>query len=334
MGAGLNLRDEVRTEISQTPRVSSTPVNNAGTLRYPSPTMLTGGFRDRHVRSPRLVRPAGTVRIWAVGFALLAATACVSTSRPWLLALPDPAIRPAANIHEIREYGVAAATVLAIFERDLGFKSFPVVFQFCPDAAAFEAALLDSGYDLALARDTARTMQAVGGYRRILLNEAMLAREPWASRIAMLAHELAHSIQYEWGGGQRGTSDQWLREGFAEWTSLQVLARLRVLPLPAARRRYIEMLRRGTPSRSRAPKLEEMVTFRQWVALGKRPNSTQYAQAFLSVDFLIDRQGLPAVVKYFQSFARSSDRGANFYAAFGEDLASFAAAAAQQLWPR
>jgi hypothetical protein len=31
----------------------------------------------------------------------------------------------------------------------------------------------------------------------------------------LLAHELTHTVQYELGGGHRGTSDQWLREGFA-----------------------------------------------------------------------------------------------------------------------
>ena len=269
----------------------------------------------------------------ALALALCLSMACASSGVPRLLAFPDPGIRPAANIADIREYGAAAASVLATIQ-DLGFGSFPIVFQFCPDTTAFQATLLEAGYDRALARDTSRTMQAVGGYRRVVINEGALARQPWTSRVAMLAHEVGHSIQYEWGGGQRGASDQWLREGFAEWLAMQTLDRLHGLRVAEARRRYQEALWRKTPSPKDAPGLDEMVTFRQWVTLGQHANSTQYAQAFLSVDFLIDRHGLPAVVRYFRSFARSGDRATNFRAAFGEDLVTFARAASRELWTK
>lgn len=266
-----------------------------------------------------------------IGLAAGAALGCATSNTPRLLAFPDPAIRPASDISQISEYGAAAASVLATI-RDLGFGSFPVVFQFCPDANAFEATLLEAGYDRRLARDTSRTMQAVGGYRRIVINEGALAREPWPARVATLAHEVGHTIQYEWGAGQRGTSDQWLREGFAEWLALQVLARLHAVRYPEARQRYVEILRSKAPSAADAPTLDEMVTFRQWVALGQKRNSAQYAQAFLFVDFLIGRRGLPAVVTYFRSFASSADRTGNFRAAFDEDLATFSTAARRELW--
>jgi hypothetical protein len=268
---------------------------------------------------------------YAPALTLCLTTACAGTGVPRLLAFPDPEIRPARNIGDIEEYGTAAASVLQAVG-ELGFESFPLVFQFCPDTHAFQATLLESGYDRTLARDTARTMDAVGGYRRVVINERALARQPWPSRVAMLAHEVGHSIQYEWGGGQRGASDQWLREGFAEWLAMQVVSRLHGIGMPEARRRYREILRRKTPSPDHAPALNQMVTFRQWVTLGQNENSTQYAQAFLCVDFLIDRHGLPAVVKYFRSFARSNDRAGNFHAAFGEDLAAFSTVATAHVW--
>ncbi len=266
--------------------------------------------------------------------ALICVAACSSSSVPRLLAFPDSGIRPRDNVDEIGSYGTAAASVLAVIDRDFGFHPFPIVFQFCPDAHAFEETLLETGYDNALARDTARAMQAVGGYRRVLLNEASMARHPWPARVATLAHEVGHSLQYEWGGGRRGGSDQWLREGFAEWLSMQVLDHLHGLQFDLARRRYTTILLRAAPSASRATRLEHMVTFPQWVELGQRRDAAVYAQAFLFVDFLIARHGLPAVVDYFQRFARSGDRETNFKGAFGEDLAGFESAAAVRLWPR
>lgn len=283
----------------------------------------TGPSRRHAPASPRA----------AIALALCLGSACTSTGPPRLLAFPDPGIRPASTLSDIHEYGVAAASVLRVFEHDLGFEPFPLVFQFCPDTSSFEATLVERGYDRALARDTSRTMQAVGGYRRILLNESTLDTQPWAARVATIAHEVGHSLQYEWGGGRRGTSDQWLREGFAEWLAVRALERLHGLPLSVARQRYRDLLRRAAPSPSDAPALEEMVTFRQWLSVASRPDATHYAQAFLSVDFLIERHGISAVVRYFRSFSRSSDRAGNFRVAFGEDSGSFAAAASRHLWP-
>lgn len=225
------------------------------------------------------------------------------------------------SIGAIFDYRVAGASVLNLFESQFGFASFPVAFYFCPGERGFEATLLETGYDPMLARETAKNMSAVGGHRRVFLNESALDRLEWPGRVASLAHELGHSLQYEWGGGVRGASDQWLREGFAEWLALQVMDRLGALRFNDARRRYWAAL--GATRASRAPRLDEMATFRQWVMLGGRRDIAPYAQSFLAVDFLIEKHGLKAVVDYFERFARVQDREGNFRAAFGEDLPSF-----------
>ncbi|HSL19980.1 MAG TPA: hypothetical protein VK886_00495 [Vicinamibacterales bacterium] len=260
---------------------------------------------------------------------LLTTAACLGTGTR-VVSLPDPSVRPVANIRTISDYPVAAASIVEVLERDFGFRRFPVAFYFCPDRQAFEEMLLDSGYDAAFARQTARTMDAVGGYRRVLLNESALERQDWPGRVASLAHEVGHSLQYEWGGGQRRTSDQWLREGFAEWLAMRVMDRLGGVTYGQVRRQYADALRRTR--RARSPRLDEMVTFREWVELASRQDIAPYAQAFLSVDFLIERHGLPAVVDYFERFARDQDRESNFRAAFGENLAAFESAVTDALW--
>jgi hypothetical protein len=67
-----------------------------------------------------------------------------------------------------------------------------------------------------------------------LLNELRLSNLEWGDRVALLAHEMAHSFQYELGGGRRGTSDQWLREGFADWVAIGVLSASRPSRFPAS----------------------------------------------------------------------------------------------------
>jgi hypothetical protein len=139
--------------------------------------------------------------------------------------------------------------------------------------------------------------------------------------VRVLAHEIIHSLQYELAGGMRGTSEQWLREGFAEWAALTVIDDLGGRPLADLRAQQQALFRRS--DRSRAPRLEQMATFDQWVALVARRELAAYSQAFLSVDFLVSRHGPAAVVEYFRQFATTTDRHAAFRRAFGEDRAAF-----------
>jgi hypothetical protein len=239
---------------------------------------------------------------------------------------------PAARVEWIGGWDSAMATAIAAMERELGLPRFEVSVYLFPGREAFEAALVRSGYRADFARDTAGTMTAIGGHGAVLINEAKLATAPWERRLGLLAHELTHSLQYELGGGHRGTSDQWLREGFAEWVSVRVLERLQATSIDQVRHAALARLR--ARRRERLPPLEHMVTFPQWVALGQgRHAGTLYDQAFAAVDFLIRRHGLTKAVRYFELFAGSADRRANFRRAFGEDLPAFERAFYDDVWP-
>ena len=249
-----------------------------------------------------------------------------------MVTVPQPGLQPASRLDSIFDYRTAAATVVSILERDLGFDSFPVTFHFYRDRGEFEKALLGVGYDANLARSTAAVMTAIGGHRAVLLNNSRFSSLPWAGRIAMLAHEWGHSLQYELGGGTRGTSDQWLREGFAEWLSVRVLERLDAVSMAEVRQTRLRELR--ATARSNVPSLTQLATFPQWVEANARGDSTTYFLSFLAVDLLLERNGLAAVVGYFKRFATSQDRAANFRSAFGEDLKAFEATLTARLWKR
>lgn len=253
--------------------------------------------------------------------ALLAAAGCAGSRAPRVVDLPQPALRPASHIDTISSDSVAVATIAAVIQRDLGVGPLPVRVHYYPDSRAFEAALTDLGYDRLFARQFARNMRAAGGYRRVLLNEAALARLSRRARVRVLAHELTHSLEYELGGGSRGTSDQWLREGFAEWISGYVVDRLRGQPLGDLRVLRLQEFRHS--HLSRAPRLGEMASSPAWVALTGRRDLAPYAHAFLAVDALIERHGVQAILEYFRLFTRSADRAANFTAAFGVEIDAF-----------
>lgn len=302
--------------------------------RQPSASLRDGGKLFAGAVAPCRIGAAMCAPVGPVARLILVvatcASACAATREPWLVSVPQPGVQPVSRLDAIFDYRIAAATVASIFERDLGLTPFPVTFQFFPHRDAFEKALLESGYDAALARSTARTMMAVGGFRGVLLNETALGSLPWAGRLELLAHEMGHSLQYELGGGRRGTSDQWLREGFADWLSVQVLERLDAGSVTAVRRERLRELRAA--GRSNTPRIADLVTFRQWVNASERHGASAYALSFLGVDFLLERHGVQTVLGYFKRFASSEDRSGNFRSAFGEDLHSFEAALAAKLW--
>jgi hypothetical protein len=264
---------------------------------------------------------------WMPIVVAFAAAGCVSAGAwPRTLSVGDIRAQPVMRGEWIASDEEALASITAIMSRDLGLPPVQAELQFHRDRSAFRAALESTGYEPAFARQTAETLVAVSGHRRVLINDAGLQDMPMPYRIALLAHELTHTIQYEWGGGVRGTSDQWLREGFAEWVEVEALVRLGFTTRPRARATIVRRLRDAGVART-LPPLSAMVTFQEWVTMARQfGEEPVYGYAALAVDLLIERHGFTPAVAYFERFAGSSDRAANFRQAFGEDLPEFAAA--------
>ena len=240
--------------------------------------------------------------------------------------LEEIRVRPARQAAFVDSYERALVSIAAITERDLGLPKLQGVLHLVPDREALYGVLEANGADPATARGAADRMLAIGAFRAVYVNETAFARLNWNARLAVLAHEVAHAAQYEWAGGQRGTSDQWLREGFADWVQAHVLDALGVLSLDGILTRNSRFISRPD-RRKQLPPLSQLVDFPQWVAVS---NSTAtdvlYPYAYVAADFLVRRHGRDAVIGYFRLFADSDDRLANFRRAFGEEWGAFDAA--------
>ncbi|HEX7085633.1 MAG TPA: hypothetical protein VF198_04680 [Vicinamibacterales bacterium] len=260
---------------------------------------------------------------------------CATTPRgPWVLDSREMRVRPTRVGEWIASYQQALAATLDVFEKDLGFPPLEVRLVFLPDEPTFEALLLEIGYPAPLARDAAADMTAIGGHRSVLLNQERVERRSWPERVGLLAHELTHVLQYELGGGTRGESDQWLREGYAEWVESRVLQSLHLGDGDGDALREARGRLRGHRPET-LPPLTALGTFPEWVSRGRQGvGPLLYTQAFAAVAFLIERHGTPAVLDYFSRFAKSQDRNGNFEAAFGESREAFEAAFRQSVWGR
>jgi hypothetical protein len=262
--------------------------------------------------------------------ALLAAAACAQLAacasaprEPWVLASDTLRASPAREVAQIGSYAEALATTLSVMEREIGLPRPQARVVFVPDQARFEAQLLQIGYPVDLAKNAAQLMNAIGGHRAILINEERLSRQDWPGRMVTLAHELTHVLQYELGGGTRGSSAQWLREGFAEWVALRVMAALGHADPADVRRQAIMRVRTASPD-ERFARLEALATFPAWVDQSRGPaGSRLYDFALVGAMALVERHGVDAVLGYFRRFATRQDPAANFLDAFGETEPAF-----------
>jgi hypothetical protein len=236
------------------------------------------------------------------------------------LAAPAPALEEGAD-----EAALLSAVAWVLVQR-LGLPLSPNVFAyFYSSREAFELGLVtDAGLETWVARDQARFAWGIGNDQGIFLRQDRLAAAPLAVRVGLVAHELTHVSQYELAGGRRGRSEQWLREGLADWVRYQVLQHFGLRSYAESKRRILEEIRRQG-SLDRFPELTTLGANREWNAARAQYGAVgTYRQAFLAVDWLVERRGHDAIIDYFRRFGSVDEREGNFQAAFGVPPGEFA----------
>jgi hypothetical protein len=239
------------------------------------------------------------------------------TIQPTALTVP-------VDARTLTTYDAAVRGIAAIFVRDLELPVPERVTVFVYGSrAVFEQGLIhDAHVSSARAAELSDFAIGVGKRRQLFLNDEGTeghGRE-W---LRLIAHEMAHVSQIELAHGE-GRAEQWLAEGMAEWAAFNVLERLGLDTV--AKRRIVA--RRGIQSLAAVAAarldLDTLGSPRGFTVRHLREGSLPtYQLAFLMADYLINRDGLDRVVEYFRSFARSSDRRANFQVAFRQSLDQF-----------
>ncbi len=285
------------------------------------------GVRSPLCRWPRRVAATVAVVCLATGLQVAgaprkpAAEGGSATAR--VMRLDDLRRIPRHRLPTIRTYRWAAAAALSVVERELGLPLQGEIVLFS-SAEAFRDELAGDRRHTPLP-PTASLGRIVGVSTadRICLNLCQLHPHDWPVRIAALAHEMAHVAQYQLAGGRRLGTEQWLREGMAEWVGarvLEVLGQETVASRVEAVRRQL----RHASRRSALPRLSDLVSAESWVRLvGEGLEDPMYDLSLVAATELVDRHGLGALVDYFSRFASLDDRAANFLAAFGEDPCAF-----------
>jgi hypothetical protein len=163
---------------------------------------------------------------------------------------------------------------------------------------------------------------------RALLNGRMAdgGRE-W---LRLVAHELTHVAQFDLAGGE-GRAEQWLAEGMAEHVAFQVLERLGVGSVAGHRSVALARVRQQPAFAHGRLDLSTLGSPRDFTLRHQREGSIEtYHLTFLLADYLIERHGFDAMVKYFSRLKRHPSPAA-FRSAFGYSIAVFEAEALAHL---
>jgi hypothetical protein len=187
----------------------------------------------------------------------------------------------------------------------------------------FEQGLIEDAHlSPARAAELSEFAIGVGKRRQLLFNDEASERRgrEW---LRLVAHEVAHVAQFELAEGE-GRGEQWLAEGMAEWIAFQVLERLGIDTMTRRRSLALAGIRNHAALVAAKLDLESLGTPRGFTTRHLREGSLPtYQLAFLMGDYLITRDGLPAVAEYFRSYRGSRNRAENFARAFGQPLAAF-----------
>lgn len=203
---------------------------------------------------------------------------------------------------EITNFNLALAAVITVATRELRLPVVdPISLHLYQDTVSFKAALSGPGGS-DLARPTAKFAWGVGQPNRILINLEKTRDESGKNWVRFLAHEYTHTVQYSLAGSEQRISF-WIWEGFADWVAIKVLHSLGWEDYGSFLLRAKDTLSRHKAS---LPYIVDLETHRNWLKLANQSDGMikTYMLAFVAVDRLMEKKGVPGMIRYltFQDF--------------------------------
>jgi hypothetical protein len=262
---------------------------------------------------------------WGIVLALCAvlAAACSSAGAPYRrydIRFDAPTMPPLGTSPSDNEI-IDLVAWLMLHRLDLPFppeiKAYVYVNQ-----ATFVDGLINAGEkaDDAWARRSAFGVATGAG---LFLRGDYLAQMNLVGRASLFAHELTHVSQGRLREGGRGRPAQWILEGHAEWVKFKVVdllgyrayAESRDIMARAARASTIKFF----------PDLSALSNNAAWTEATRRLGAlATYGQAFLAIDWLVERYGSAKLLEFLGRFALDTDPGEHWRAVFPITYRQFA----------
>jgi hypothetical protein len=155
--------------------------------------------------------------------------------------------------------------------------------------------------------DRGRYAAGVAARSGLFLRGDYLAHMHLVGRAGLIAHELAHVSQARLREGGKGRAAQWILEGHADWVKVRVLDLLGYRSYAESRDHIVRTIV-GSPTPIKLfADLRELGGNHAWVAsTNKLGAAATYCQAFLAVDWLVERYGRAKLTEFLGRFALDS----------------------------
>jgi hypothetical protein len=199
------------------------------------------------------------------------------------------------------------AKVVAQLIRDrlgLPFPEGTTVHVYVNQATFAEGLAREGGHVSDEAWDRARVASAVASPRALFVRGDIVNAMRLMDRVGLIAHELAHVCQMEMRRGGRRAPAQWIREGHADWVKYQVVDFLAMRTYGESRDEVKRAILRATTPIQFFPPLNDLSRSGPWTDTTIRLGwSATYGQAFLAVDWLIERYGVERLNTFNRRFS-------------------------------
>jgi hypothetical protein len=237
--------------------------------------------------------------------AVVVFTGCGAGKPYRTIALTFDGQAPATLGAEPDELRVAQVVAQLIRDRlGLPFPDGTTVHVYVNQATFAEGLAREGGQVSAEAWDHARVATAVVSPRGLFLRGDIVNAMRLIDRVGLVAHELAHVCQMEMRRGGQGAPAQWIREGHADWVKYQVIDVLAMRTYAESRDEVTRAILRGTTPIRFFPPLNDIARRDGWTDATIRLGwSATYGQAFLAVDWLIDRYGVDRLNTFSRRFS-------------------------------
>jgi len=215
----------------------------------------------------------------------------------------QPALGPSPSDEEL----VNAAAWLIRHKLELPFPPAIKAYVYVNQATLVEGLVKIAGDSSDEAWDRGRYAAGVAARSGLFLRGDYLASMHLVARAGLIAHELAHVSQTRLREGGRGRPAQWILEGHADWVKVRVLDLLRYRSYAESRDHIVRTVV-GSPTPIKLfPDLQEVARNDAWVAsTNKLGAPATYCQAFLAVDWLVERYGGAKLTDFLGRFSLDS----------------------------
>jgi hypothetical protein len=195
----------------------------------------------------------------------------------------------------------------------------------CDDESAFAEELLRNFGVRGISGDWGIVPSAAGLATRVgvFLRGDYLARASLRRRVTVVAHELAHLSQQDLARHRDERLPVWMLEGHADWVAFRVLDLLGLRTYDDSRAGIVRSVTGAVTPVEHFPDLDALTDHETWKRSVRSLPAT-YGQAFLAVEYLIERSGRAALVKFMGSSVDAADPRERWVEAFSMPYRVFA----------